>query len=97
MPCLAHVINLAVQALLGNGGIASEAPQEVESMDVEDDDDAEGFIRTSIGKEEPDGACESENNETPTKRALDKLRKGIVKIRYVPVYLNRQIFFDVAN
>lgn len=66
-------------------------------MEVQDGDDAEGFIRTSIGEEEPDGACESENNETPTKRALDKLRKGIVKIRYVPVYSNRQIFFDVVS
>jgi hypothetical protein len=81
VPCLAHVINLACQSLLGKGGISSEAPQEAESMDVEDDDDAEGFIRISIGDEEFDDACESDDNETPTKRALDKLRKGIVKIR----------------
>ena len=28
--------------------------------------------------------CESEGNEMPTKRALNKLRKGVVKIRYIP-------------
>jgi hypothetical protein len=50
-------------------------------MDVEDNDNAEGFIRTSIGDEEFDDACESDNNKTPTKYALNKLRKGIVKIR----------------
>lgn len=39
VPCLAHVINLAVQAMLGKGGIEARAPIDAESMDVEDDDD----------------------------------------------------------
>ncbi|KAG0195206.1 hypothetical protein BGX33_003958, partial [Mortierella sp. NVP41] len=83
VPCLAHVINLAVQALLGKGGLGAVAPSDAESMDVEDDDDTEGFVRTSIvGKEEKDNNStdESMNDSTYTKRALQKLRKSIVKI-----------------
>lgn len=85
MPCLAHVLNLAVQAMLGKGGLEAQAPntEEVESMDAEDDDDAEGFIRTSIVSDEEEDAAEvpAVDNRPITKNALRKLRTGIVKIR----------------
>ncbi|KAF9922419.1 hypothetical protein BGZ67_010560 [Mortierella alpina] len=49
VPCLAHVLNLAVQAILGKGGLGAQAPADAESMDAEDEnDDSEGLIRTSI-------------------------------------------------
>jgi hypothetical protein len=102
VPCLAHVINLAVQAMLGKGGLEADAPKDARSMDVEDDDDSEGFLRTSIAEEEEEENEEEDeeenaltntataaleaamvDNSTSTKRALQKLRKGIVKIRYV--------------
>ena len=37
MPCLAHMLNLAVQALLGRRGICASAPEDAESLDVDDD------------------------------------------------------------
>ncbi|KAF9305924.1 hypothetical protein BG003_001180, partial [Podila horticola] len=84
VPCLAHVINLAVQAMLGKNGLGAEAPKDAESLDVEDDDDTEGFIRTTIMEEEDedeDDTSESlEEDKVSTKHALQKLRKGIVKI-----------------
>lgn len=100
VPCLAHVINLAVQAMLGKGGLEAEAPSGAESMDVEDDDDFEWFTRTSIVEDEYEegtstastetviaaAAAVEKVNNTSTKRALQKLRKGIVKIRYALVY-----------
>ncbi|KAG0048209.1 hypothetical protein BGZ90_007692 [Linnemannia elongata] len=51
-------------------------------MDIEDVDDAEGFVRTSIVKEEEeeDNDQPMDNNSTTT-LALQKLRKGIIKIR----------------
>ena len=40
--CLAHVINLAVQALLGKGGLGASKPEEIEDQsDDEDDEDDE--------------------------------------------------------
>ncbi|KAF9913821.1 hypothetical protein FBU30_003023, partial [Linnemannia zychae] len=58
--CLAHVINLAVQALLGKGGLGAESPEDMES-DVNDDDVDDGsgdnagdaFTSINIG-EDPD-------------------------------------------
>ena len=38
--CIAHVINLAVQALLGKGGLGASKPEEIE--DQSDDEDDEG-------------------------------------------------------
>ena len=87
VPCLAHVINLAVQAMLGKHGLEAEAPSDVESMDVEDDDDAEGLTRVSIVEEEEEevegeeATVTGKADEKFTKHALQKLRKGIVKIR----------------
>jgi len=93
VPCLAHVLNLAVQAMLGKHGLGAEAPSDAESMDIEDDDETEGvvgFVRTSImdGDDDADvGKAPQESTCTKdgalTKGALQKLRKGIVKIRYV--------------
>ncbi|KAF9914865.1 hypothetical protein FBU30_002329, partial [Linnemannia zychae] len=58
--CLAHVINLAVQALLGKGGLGAESPEDME-RDIDDDgidggsdDDAgDAFTSFNIG-EDPD-------------------------------------------
>ncbi|KAG0311353.1 hypothetical protein BG000_006700, partial [Podila horticola] len=85
VPCLAHVMNLAVQAMLGKGGLGAEAPADAESMDIEDDDDAEGLTHISIAEEddkddEEDDSDKSVDNNASAKRALKKLRKGIVKI-----------------
>ncbi|KAG0270801.1 hypothetical protein BGZ97_011428, partial [Linnemannia gamsii] len=95
VPCLVHVINLAVQAMLGKGHLDSEAPKEAESMDVDDNDDSEGFVRTGIMDEEEeeedeeedtaltsaaDAEAEKVENNISTKHAFQKLRKGIVKI-----------------
>jgi hypothetical protein len=95
VPCLAHVLNLAVQALLDNLGAG--ALENDESFDVDVDDDEEGFIRSSIGGDVCDHD-EDDLDDTSTgnilgvkitlseeqkvmKRALPKLRSGIVKIR----------------
>ena len=100
VPCLAHVINLAVQAMLGKNGLGAEAPKDVESLDVEDDDDTEGFIQTTImeeeeEEEEEDDTSESlEEDKVSTKYALQKLRKGIVKIRCVLLHSNSWASFD---
>lgn len=89
---LTHVINLAVQAKLGKGSLEAEAQKDAEYMDVEDDDDSAGFIRTSIAEEEdvvriaptttttPATDADIVDNNTSTKHALQKSRKGIVKI-----------------
>ncbi|KAF9355563.1 hypothetical protein BGX26_006410, partial [Mortierella sp. AD094] len=67
-------------------------------MDFEDDDDSEGFIRTSLVEEncgdleedeEDNAGVEKVDNNTPTKRALQKLRKGIVSIRRSPPRLEK--------
>ncbi|KAG0313688.1 hypothetical protein BG000_005764, partial [Podila horticola] len=103
VPCLAHVINLAVQAMLGKGGLEAEAPSDAESMDVEDDDDFEWFTRTSIVEDEYEEGTATASTETviaaaaavekvdntSTKRALQKLRKVIVKIRRSPPRLEK--------
>lgn len=89
VPCLAHVINLAVQAMLGKDGLGAEAPSDAEFMDIEDDDDAEGFVRTSIAKEEDEEDTDQPMDDNSTTRlALQKLRKGIIKIRYALLYAN---------
>ncbi|KAH7031997.1 hypothetical protein BKA57DRAFT_497559, partial [Linnemannia elongata] len=81
VPCLVHVINLAVQAMFGKDGLGAEAPSDAEFMDVEDDDDMDGSIRTSIVKEEEgEEDAESVNNNSSTRLALLKLRKGIFSI-----------------
>lgn len=72
--------------MLGKGGLGAEAPKDAEYMDIEDDDDTEGFVRTSIveeneREEEKDDTEESIDDNSSVKRALQKLRKGIVKIR----------------
>lgn len=134
MPCLAHVLNLAVQALLGRHGICASAPKDAQSLDIDDDVKQEqGYLlRSSIGfrggiviednddesgspandnnssevnddEDEhidfddsngddvtDDDACENDTElKTPpgikrlTGNALNKLRNGVKKIRYV--------------
>jgi len=72
--------------MLSKDGLAAKAPSDVESMDVEEDDETEGFVRTSIVEEDEDDADADKAGEAgmSTKHALQKLRKGIVKIRYAP-------------
>ncbi|KAG0338547.1 hypothetical protein BG005_003681, partial [Podila minutissima] len=81
VPCLMHVINLAVQSMLGKGGLEAEAPDDMESMDIEDEDDSEGLICTSITRDEgmaPDTASgtalveatETGDSNASTKNAL---------------------------
>lgn len=102
VPCLAHVLNLAVQALLGKSGLRAAAPNDVQGLDAEMEDDSDGFIRDPIGQydaentvddEQPEGDDGQElandapdngnlDNSVCIKRALQKLRKGLVKIRY---------------
>lgn len=68
MPCLGHVINLAVQSILGPRGLNDEPP---ENNDLYLDDDEDEEV--------------AESSATPAKKmsTLQKLRKGIVKIKYV--------------
>ncbi|KAG0345235.1 hypothetical protein BGZ54_005612, partial [Gamsiella multidivaricata] len=78
-------MNLAVQAMLGKGGLGAEAPRDAEFMDVEDNDDAEGLVRNSIAKEEDEeDTNEPRDDNSSIKLALQKLRRGIVKIRRSP-------------
>jgi hypothetical protein len=82
--------------MLGKGGLEAEAPCDAEAMDVEDDDDAEGFVRTSIMEEDEGSDSEPVNDNTSAKRALQKLRKGIVKIRYAALHTNDRVLIDLA-
>ena len=63
-------MNHAVQAMLSKGVFGAEASCDTEEMDVKDDDDAEGFVRTSIMEEDEDDANESVNDSTSAKRDL---------------------------
>lgn len=67
MPCLGHIINLAVQAILGPGGLNDQPPENENLYPSEDDDDKEEEVI------EP---------EVASLTKLKRLRKGIVKIRY---------------
>lgn len=69
MPCLGHIINLAVQAILGPGGLNDQPPENDSLYPNEDDDDKE---------EEEEVIAPKVVRLTKLKR----LRKGIVKIRY---------------
>ncbi|KAG0195448.1 hypothetical protein BGX28_001353, partial [Mortierella sp. GBA30] len=100
VPCLAHVLNLAVQAILGKDGLGAEAPTDAESLDIDNDnDESEGLIRATIAEDEhgegfaPGETVASIVDATvvnlDNKRALQKLRKGIVKIRRSPSRLDR--------
>ncbi|KAF9943600.1 hypothetical protein BGZ70_005728, partial [Mortierella alpina] len=69
VPCLAHVLNLAVQAILGKEGLAAQAPADAEFLDVDDDEgDLEGeqLIRASISEDEPEDAVADQPDVPPT-------------------------------
>lgn len=70
VPCLGHIINLAVQAILGPRGLNDEPPKNNNLYLDDDEDDAA-----------------TEPSDTPAKKltTLQKLRKGIVKIKYSAV------------
>lgn len=75
--------------MLGKDGLGAEAPSDAEFMDIEDDDDAEGFVRTSIAMEEDEEDTDQPiDDKSTTRLALQKLRKGIIKIRYALLYAN---------
>jgi len=60
VPCLGHVVNLAIQALLK--GLGAEAPENDDPYAHED---------------------ENEDATVPLQNPLIRLRKGIIKIRYM--------------
>lgn len=81
---MAHVINLAVQEMLGKKGLKAEAPNEVVPYDA--DDDAQEFVNSGLIQEENvqgDMSDELGDADKNPVNPLIKLRKGIVKIRYM--------------
>lgn len=98
VPCLAHVLNLAVQAILGKDGLAAQAPADAESLDVDDDHvepEGDQLMRVSLADADEEESepptvsnilrveVDTADQSKMTQRALVKLRKGIVKIRYI--------------
>ncbi|KAF9078946.1 hypothetical protein BGX27_007424, partial [Mortierella sp. AM989] len=93
VPCLAHVFNLAVQALLGKRGLGAAAPKDVQELGAEVYDDCEGFIRGTIelddSDEDVDGdehGDEDEEGDVPVAVAdnLDKsmcIKRALQKLR----------------
>ncbi|KAH7043064.1 hypothetical protein BKA57DRAFT_508433 [Linnemannia elongata] len=81
VPCLWAHYKSCCTGLAWQRWSGSKGRSDTEFMDIEDDDDAEGFVRTSIVKEEEeeDNDQPMDNNSTTT-LALQKLRKGIIKI-----------------
>lgn len=86
IPCLAHVINLAVQEILGKRGLKAEAPKEAALFDAEDD--IQYLINSGLT---PNAGAPQEEDDVEPDEALDdqadvnplhKLRRGIKKIRY---------------
>ena len=68
VPCLAHVLNLAIQAMLGKKGLDAVASEELEyvALDLEDDDDGsnDGSNDGKDGEdgEEDDEYCNDDDN-----------------------------------
>lgn len=94
MPCLAHVMNFTVQAMFGKGRLKGEAPCDAQAMAVENDDETEGFVRIGIMEEDEDDTNESVDDNTSAKRALRKLRRGVVEIRYSSLHANDRVPID---
>lgn len=88
VPCLAHVINLAVQAMPGKGGLGAEPPANAESMDTEVDDDTDHLLCSPVSDINIDDLGKSVADTALMKIALKKLRVGIVKIRYSSMLLS---------
>jgi len=92
--------------MLGKGGLEAEGPKQAESMDTEDGDFTDGFLRTSIVYDEAEETddidpvnettTEVEGN-TSTKSALQKLRGGIIKIRYIYLFFIYNFRFDLLS
>jgi hypothetical protein len=71
VPCLGHVINLAVQAMLGPAGLNDEPPKN-DNLYSDDDGDDDDYV------DDDEALFQGEVVKLIT---LKKLRKGIVKIR----------------
>lgn len=96
MPCLAHVMNIAVQAMLGKDGINAPAMKDSVIMhlnDVEDD----AISRTGLIQEEEEQESQDDDpssEQFPSRNAVAKLRKGIVKIRYALLISADRVVFN---
>ncbi|KFH70213.1 hypothetical protein MVEG_03064 [Podila verticillata NRRL 6337] len=73
LPCLGHIINLAVQAMLGPCGLDDQPPVN-DNLYPDDDEDDEATA----------SAVEGTEPAVTKLTTLNKLRKGIVKIRASP-------------
>ncbi|KAG0009200.1 hypothetical protein BGZ81_003578, partial [Podila clonocystis] len=64
VPCLAHVLNLAVQAMLSKKGLDAVASEELEhvALDLEDDDDDSDDGKDGEDGEEYDEYCDDDDN-----------------------------------
>lgn len=86
-PCLAHVVNLAVQEILGKNRLKAEAPNE--SILYDADNDAQGLVNGRFTQNEVVPADEGIDFTTAV-NPLSKVRKGIVKIGYSTAYAHLQ-------
>jgi hypothetical protein len=93
VPCLGHIINLSVQALLGKDGIQAAAPDDQnDDPDNPDDqnDDPDNPDATANDTNEPDATANVVDQPDATANnlvhPLKRIRKGIVKIRYSTIY-----------
>ena len=84
VPCMGHIINLAVQAMLGPKGLNEPAPAEENTLDESDTSD----------EEDAEVSMESTQAKVTARRTLSKLRSGIVKFRYAALCL---FFLQLTN
>jgi hypothetical protein len=100
--CIAHIINLAVQALLGKGGLGASKPEDVKNLtDNENssdcDDNEDGLVSFNIGDRpgttsESDGFDSGEYNRS-VKLTLNKLQTGLKNQVIHNVKYNKQRSF----
>ena len=65
--CIAHVINLAVQDLLGKGGLGAGAPEKDDNVvGVDDNDDDDVLVSFSLGQDPAIGADNEDNSGNGT-------------------------------
>ncbi|KAG0313366.1 hypothetical protein BG000_005907 [Podila horticola] len=64
VPCLAHVLNLAIQAMLGKKGLDAVASEELEyvALDLEDDDNGSDDGKDGEDGEEDDEYCDDDDD-----------------------------------
>lgn len=71
--CLAHVVNLTVQDLLGMGGLGAGVLEDAENIVSDDDDDDDVFVSFSIGQEPATGMDNADNSDSDTEPLEDDL------------------------